>query len=99
MKSYKMAFSLTRHRSESPFKGVLFHPSANIGIFFRGKNNIARCQIKGRKEWKNTYKSSGKEREMANEERRRMNENVFRVFELALRRRERDGIVIRDGMP
>jgi len=27
---------------------------------------------------------------MANEERRRMNENVFRVFKLALRRRERE---------
>jgi len=91
MKSYKMAFSLTWHRSDNPLKGVLFHPSANIGIFFRGKNNIARCQIKGRKEWKKyIYKSSGKERKMANEERRRMNENVFRVFKLALRRRERE---------
>jgi len=30
------------------------------------------------------YKSSGKERKMANEERRRMNENVFRVFKFGV---------------
>jgi len=87
-----MAFSLTWRSSDNPLKGILFHPSAIIGLFFREKkNNIARCRIKGRKEWKKyIYKSSGKERKMANGERRRMNENVFRVFKLALRRRERE---------
>lgn len=57
-------------------------------------------ELKGRKEWKKyIFKSREGARKMTNEERRRMNENVFRVFKLALRRRERDGIVIRDGMP
>jgi len=55
MKSYKIAFSLTWHRSDNPLKGVLFHPSANIGIFFAEKTISRVVELKGGRSGKNTY--------------------------------------------